>query len=364
MNAAVLYKPNTPLEVVDVEQEPPRAGEARVRVMATGVCHSDWHIANGDWASPLPVVLGHEAAGLVEETGAGVTAVRPGDHVIFSFRPHCGRCFYCTTGRTILCDGHTAERGVMLDGTFRLRHKGQGIYQMGRIGTFSERVVCPAEMLVPIRPEMPWAQAALVGCCVPTGVGAVTRCAQVEAGASVVVIGCGGVGLNVVQGARLAGAATIVACDLLDSKLALAREFGATHTVNASRADLAAEVRKLTAGRGADYAFDAIGGEQTTLQIVDAIRPGGTAVIVGMAPQATRAPITPFMMAVQEKVLKGTMYGSVRPDVDFPWLVDLYLQGRLKIDELVSRRWRLDEINEGFAAMRSGQVARGVVVFG
>jgi NDMA-dependent alcohol dehydrogenase len=364
VRAAVLYEPNIPIQVVDVEQEGPRAGEARVRVMATGVCHSDWHIANGDWASPLPIVLGHEAAGLVEEVGPGVTGLRPGDHVIFSFRPQCGRCLYCTTGRTILCDGHTAERAVMLDGTFRLRHKGQGIYQMARIGTFAERVVCPAEMLVPIRPEMPWPQAALVGCCVPTGVGAVTRCAQVEAGASVVVIGCGGVGLNVVQGARIAGAATIVACDLLDSKLAFAREFGATHTVNAGRADLVVEVRALTAGRGADYAFDAIGGEKTTLQILDAIRPGGTAVIVGMAPHATRAPITPFAMAAQEKVLKGTMYGSVRPSVDFPWLVDLYLQGRLKIDELVSRTWRLDEINEGFQAMRAGQVARGVVVLG
>ena len=363
MKAAVLYEANRPLEIEDLEQEGPRAGEARVRVMATGVCHSDWHIANGDWASPLPMVLGHEAAGLVEEVGAGVSTVRAGDHVIFSFRPHCGRCFYCSTGRTILCDGHTAERGVMLDGTFRLRHRGQGIYQMARIGTFSERVVCPAEMLVPIRPEMPWPQAALIGCCVPTGVGAVVRCAQVEAGASVLVIGCGGVGLNVVQGARLAGARTIIASDLLDAKLAFARDFGATHTVNASREDVGEAARDLTGGRGVDYAFDAIGGEQTTLQILDAVRPGGTAVIVGMAAHATRAPITPFAMAAQEKVLKGTMYGTVRPNVDFPWLVDLYLQGRLKIDELVSRTWKLEEVNEGFKAMRGGQVARGVVVF-
>jgi S-(hydroxymethyl)glutathione dehydrogenase/alcohol dehydrogenase len=364
VKAAILYEANTPLQVVDVEQEGPKAGEARVRVMATGVCHSDWHIMNGDWASPLPIVLGHEAAGLVEEVGAGVRTVRPGDHVIFSFRPHCGRCLYCSTGRTILCDGYTAGRGLQLDETHRLRRDGQGIYQMARIGTFGERVVCPAEMLVPIRKEMPWPQAALVGCCVPTGVGAVTRCARVEAGASVVVIGCGGVGLNVVQGARLAGAATIVACDLLDSKLAFAREFGATHTVNAGQADVVEFARGLTAGRGVDYAFDAIGSEKTTLQIVDAVRPGGTAVIVGMAAQSVRAPITPFLMAAQEKAIVGTMYGSVRPDVDFPWLVELYLQGRLLIDQLVSRTYRLEEINAGFAALRSGQVARGVVVFG
>jgi S-(hydroxymethyl)glutathione dehydrogenase / alcohol dehydrogenase len=363
MKAAVLYEANTPLQVVDIEQQGPHAGEARVRVMATGICHSDWHIMNGDWTLPLPMVLGHEAAGIVEEVGAGVSNVRAGDHIIFSFRPQCGRCLYCSTGRSILCDGHQSVRWAMLDGTCRLKRDGKDIFQMARIGTFSEHVVCPAEMLIPIRNEMPWPQAALMGCCVPTGVGAVTRCANVEAGASVVVIGCGGVGLNVIQGARLAGAGKIIACDLLDTKLAFAREFGATHTFNASRDKVVDEVRALTGGRGADYAFDAIGGEATTLQILDAIRPGGTAVIVGMAAMSVRAPITPYAMALQEKTLKGTMYGSVRPNLDFPKLCDLYLDGRLKIDQLISRTWKLDEINEGFAAMRGGQVARGVVVF-
>jgi len=363
MKAAILYKANTPLEVVDVQQQGPQAGEARVKVMAAGVCHSDWHIMNGDWTLPLPMVLGHEAAGIVDEVGAGVGNVRPGDHVIFSFRPQCGRCLYCSIGRSILCDGHQSARWMMLDGSCRLKRDGQDIFQMARIGTFAESVVCPAEMLVPIRKEMPWPQAALMGCCVPTGVGAVTRCAEVEAGASVVVIGCGGVGLNVVQGARLAGARLIVACDLLANKLDYAREFGATHTINATSQNVVEQVRALTGGRGADYAFDAIGGEATTLQIIDAIRPGGTAVIVGMAAMNVRAPITPYMMALQEKTLRGTMYGSVRPNIDFPRLVDLYLDGRLKIDQLVSRTYKLAEINEGFAALRSGQVARGVVVF-
>ena len=174
MKAAVLFKANTPLEIVELAQEGPRAGEARVKVKAAGICHSDWHIMNGDWTPPLPMVLGHEAAGIVEEVGAGVTNVVPGDHIIFSFRPHCGRCLYCSIGRSILCDGYTSPRWGMLDGTYRLKNKGQDIYQMARIGTFSERVVCPAEMLVPIRKEMPWPQAALMGCCVPTGVGAVT----------------------------------------------------------------------------------------------------------------------------------------------------------------------------------------------
>jgi S-(hydroxymethyl)glutathione dehydrogenase/alcohol dehydrogenase len=327
LKAAVLYKANTPLEVVDLVQEGPRAGEARVKVKAAGICHSDWHIMNGDWTPPLPMVLGHEAAGMVEEVGPGVTSIKPGDHVIF-------------------------------------KRNGQDIYQMARIGTFSEQVVCPAEMLVPIRKEMPWPQAALMGCCVPTGVGAVTRCAQVEAGASVLVIGCGGVGLNVVQGAKLAGAGIIAAADLLDSKLTYAKDFGATHTINAKSENVVERVRELTpGGRGVDYAFDAIGGEATTLQIVEAIRPGGTAVIVGMAALNVRAPITPYNMALQEKSIKGTMYGSVRPNIDFPKLVDLYLDGRLKIDELVSRTYKLEDINEGFTALRTGQVARGVVVF-
>ncbi len=363
MNAAVLYKANTPLQIVDVEQEGPKAGEARVRVKAAGVCHSDWHIMNGDWQIPLPMVLGHEAAGIVDEIGAGVANVKPGDHVIFSFRAHCGRCFYCSIGRSILCDGHQSARWAMIDGTTRLSRDGQAIFQMARIGTFSERVVCPAEMLVPIDKAMPWPQAALIGCCVPTGVGAVTRAAKVEAGTSVLVIGCGGVGLNVVQGARLAGAATIIACDLVDRKLEFAREFGATHTINAKQENVADGVRALTSGRGVDYAFDAIGGEQTTLQIVDAIRTGGLAMIVGMAAMSVRAPIAPYLMALQEKTLKGTLYGSVQPNVDFPWLVDLYLQGRLKLDQLVSRTYTLTEINEGFARMLSGEVARGVVVF-
>jgi len=320
MKAAVLFKANTPLEIVDLTQEGPRAGEARVKVKAAGICHSDWHIMNGDWTPPLPMVLGHEAAGIVEEVGAGVTNVVPGDHIIFSFRPHCGRCLYCSIGRSILCDGYTSPRWGMLDGTYRLKNKGQDIYQMARIGTFSERVVCPAEMLVPIRKEMPWPQAALVGCCVPTGVGAVTRCAEVEAGASVLVVGCGGVGLNVVQGARLAGAGIIAAADLLDNKLTYAKEFGATHTFNASRDNVVDRVRELTAGRGVDYAFDAIGGEATTLQILDAIRPGGTAVIVGMAAMAVRAPVTPYMMALR------------RPIVSNAWLTERLFHFRQSID--------------------------------
>src|SRR5215468_4284945 len=260
MRAAVLIEINKPLQILDLEQDPPQTGEVRVKVKAAGVCMSDWHIMNGDWPLPLPMVLGHEAAGIVVENGPGVTSVKPGDHVIFSFRPHCGRCSYCSQGRTVLCTGRNdTPRWLMHDGTARIKLNGEPINQMARIGTFSEYVVCPAEQVVTVRRDLPWTHAAIIGCSVATGVGAVIRHAAVEAGASVLVIGCGGVGLNVVQGAKLAGARTIIGCDLLDNKLAYAKEFGATHTVNASRDKVVDQVRALTDGRGVDYAFDAIG---------------------------------------------------------------------------------------------------------
>jgi Zn-dependent alcohol dehydrogenase len=265
----------------------------------------------------------------------------------------------------VLCIGHNdTPRWRMHDGTARVKLNGEPVNQMARIGTFSEMVVCPAEQVVSVRKDLPWTHAAIIGCSVATGVGAVIRHANVQAGSSVLVVGCGGVGLNVVQGAKLAGAGIIAAADLLDSKLAYAKDFGATHTINAKSENVVDRVRELTpGGRGVDYAFDAIGGEATTLQIVEAIRPGGIAVIVGMAALNVRAPITPYNMALQEKSIKGTMYGSVRPNIDFPKLVDLYLDGRLKIDELISRTYKLEDINEGFTALRTGQVARGVVVF-
>ena len=220
MRAAVLTEVNKPLQILDLEQEGPKAGEVRVQVKAAGVCMSDWHIMNGDWPLPLPMVLGHEAAGIVAELGPGVTNVKKGDHVIFSFRPHCGHCSYCSRGRTVLCIGHNdTPRWRMHDGTARVKLNGEPVNQMARIGTFSEYVVCPAEQVVSVRKDLPWTHAAIIGCSVATGVGAVIRHANVEAGSSVLVVGCGGVGLNVVQGAKLAGARTIIACDLLDNKL-------------------------------------------------------------------------------------------------------------------------------------------------
>jgi S-(hydroxymethyl)glutathione dehydrogenase / alcohol dehydrogenase len=322
MKAAVLTEINAPLRIVELEQAPPKAGEARVKVKATGVCMSDWHIMNGDWPSKLPIVPGHEAAGIVAEVGPGVTRVKPGDHVIFSFRPHCGHCRYCATGRSVLCIGHADTPGwVQYDGTTRLAMNGTAVNQMARIGTFGESVVCSEENLVRIRDDMPWAQAALVGCSVATGVGAVVRHAKVRPGSSVLVIGCGGVGLNIVQGARLAGAMRIIAADLLPNKLAYAKAFGATDAIDAKSENVVKRVREMT-GLGVDYAFDAIGSEVTTAQIVDAVAPGGAAVMVGIPGSTVTAPISPFRMVFQEKSLSGSFYGSVQPNLDFPILCD------------------------------------------
>jgi S-(hydroxymethyl)glutathione dehydrogenase / alcohol dehydrogenase len=366
MRAAVLTEINKPLEILELEQEPPKAGEARVQVKAAGVCLSDWHIMVGDWPFPLPFVPGHEAAGVVVEVGQGVTAVQPGDHVIFSFRPFCGHCRYCSGGRSVLCTGHNdTPRFRMHDGTARLKLNGEPVNQMARIGTFSEFVVCPSEQLVPIRKDLPWTHAAIIGCSVATGVGSVIRHAKVEAGSSVLVIGCGGVGLNVVQGARLAGAATIIGVDLRDNKLEYAKEFGATHTINAAKSnDVIGEIRALTReGLGVDYAFDAIGSQLTAEQVVEAIAPGGNAVYIGMPDVKETASINPFQMVFQEKKITGAYYGSVHPHTDLPILADLAMSGRLDLDRLISRTYKFEEINDGFRNLVEGNVARGVVVF-
>ena len=365
MRAAVLTAVNKPLELLDLEQEGPKAGEVRVQVKAAGVCMSDWHIMNGDWPLPLPMVLGHEAAGVVVELGPEVHNVRIGDHVIFSFRPHCGRCSYCSKGRTVLCSGRNdTPRWLMHDGTARVRLNGEPVNQMARIGTFSEAVVCPAEQVVKVREDLPWTHAAIIGCSVATGVGAVVRHAEVEAGASVLVIGCGGVGLNAVQGAMLSGARQIIAADILDNKLEMARTFGATHTINTAKDnDPVKKIKEISGGLGVDYAFDAVSNDKTQPLAFDALAPGGHAVAVGISAQKIRAEYSPFNMVFTEKTVSGTFYGSVRPNVDFPVLVDHYMNKKLNIDGLISRTYKLQDINEGFKRMMAGEVARGVVVF-
>lgn len=360
--AAVLYEANKPLVIETLDIDEPKESEVLVRVAAAGVCYSDYHVMKGEWTMPLPMVLGHEAAGVVDKVGPGVSRVQPGDHVILNFRPNCGTCHHCTVGRPVLCDGVKAPRWLMFDGTSRLHKGGQDINQMTRTASFAEYTVVPESGAVPVRKDMPLDKASLVGCAVMTGVGAVINTAQVEPGSSVLVIGCGGVGLNVVQGAVLAGADRIIAVDTLQNKLSYAREFGATDTLVASEGDVVERVVEMTGG-GVDYAFEAIGNPATIGQAYEATGAGGTTVVVGMAPETDDIKVNALSLPRTEKRLVGSWYGSARPWVDFPKLVNLYMNGRLEIDAMISRTYQLDDINEAYDALGKGEVARSVIVF-
>ncbi len=354
MKAAVLREVNTPLTVEDVTLDAVGPRQVLVKTAASGVCHSDLHFVEGLWPIQLPAVLGHEAAGVVEQIGAGVSYVEPGDHAVISFIPACGACSFCARGQPYLCtQGRTRAQTI---------HVGdQAVTPFLSMSSFAEYMLVPEDSLVKIRKDVPLDRAALVGCGVMTGVGAAMNTAKVEPGSSCAVIGTGGVGLNVIQGCALAGAEKIIAIDVHPNKLEMAREFGATHFVNASKEDPVAKVQELTAG-GADYAFEVIGLPSAITQAFNMIRRGGDAVVVGMAPAASEVTVSAaaFLM---EKSIRGCTYGSARPRYDMPRIIDLYMAGKLKLDELVSRTYPLDGINDAFAAMKNGEVARSVLVF-
>lgn len=363
MKAAVLYELDTPLKVEDVDLDGPKSREVRVKIAANGVCHSDYSVIHGVLRSRLPVVLGHEGAGIVEEIGPDVDLVKPGDHVVLSFAPYCGHCYYCAIGRPVLCVNMrlTMGKGTLLDGTCRLKKDGKEIHHMAGLSSFAQYAVVPEVSCIKIPDDVPLDKACLVGCGVMTGVGAAINTAKVEPGSSTVVIGCGGVGLNVIQGCALAGAGTIIAVDLMDNKLEYAKEFGATHTINPSREDVVKTVRSLTEKRGADYAFEVIGLGKTIEQAYACARQGGITIVVG-APSREDTVTIPASSLLTEKIIKGSVYGSCRPQVDIPRLVQLYMNKKLKIDELVTRTYALDEVNDALTALEKGEVARSVVV--
>lgn len=362
MKAAVLYEQNQPVVVEDIEMEAPKEREVLVKMAATGVCHSCYHVVTGLLDPPLPTVLGDEGAGVVEEVGKGVTLVKPGDHVILSWMESCGHCTYCAEGRSNLClTARKKKKGFLADGTTRYKKNGKSIHHFATVASFAEYSVIPESCAVPIDRDIPLDKAALIGCSVTTGVCAATNTAQVRPGSSVAVFGAGGIGLNVIQGAAIAGAAKIVAVDLLESKLALSLEFGATHTVNADEVDPIEEIRALTDGLGVEYAFEAIGTRTTYEQVVHAIRRGGTAVWVG-APPREPLDLDPGVVFWDEKTVKGCCYGSSRSRYDMPRLLGLYRAGVLKLDELITRTYRLEEVNEAFDDMLEGKVARGMIL--
>ncbi len=365
--AAVLTALTQPLELLDdIEVQAPRAGEIALRMAASGVCHSDLSMRDGVLPIPLPAVLGHEGAGVVTEVGPGVSRLTVGDHVVVSWVPQCGRCYYCGRGQAELCQEADAVlvSGGLLDGTPRMRHRGAPVFQMSGCGTFSTDTVIPATAAVAVSADVDLSLAALLACGVVTGVGAALNTARIAEGDVVAVVGCGGVGLNVVQGARIAGAGTIVAIDTRPAKLARAEALGATHVVDASRGDVVSAVMGLSGERGADVAFEVIGLASTIDQVVAMTRRGGQSVLVGIPPMDVMLSL-PAMVGVvlAEKTIKGCWYGSANVHRDIPRLVELHRQGVLKLEELMSRRIGLDEVNDAFRAMTAGEVARSVIVY-
>jgi S-(hydroxymethyl)glutathione dehydrogenase/alcohol dehydrogenase len=361
MRAAVLNEIPGKLEIHEVVTTDVGPREVLIRTAAAGLCHSDLHFMEGKYPHVTPAVMGHESAGVVEAVGDQVSYVQPGDHVITCLSVYCGNCEHCLTGHLSLCE-HKSETQRPVDGPQRLQSpEGQNLWQFLDMSSFAEMMLIHEHGLVKIRKDMPLDRAALIGCGVTTGLGAVFNTAKVEPGTTVAVIGAGGIGLNCIQGARIAGASRIIAVDMIASKLELAKQFGATDVVNASDGNAVGEVQELTGG-GVHNAFEAIGLKATAEQAFGMLRRGGTATVIGMIPIGQSVEVPGYEL-LYEKKLQGSNMGSNRFRVDMPRYVDLYLDGRLKLDELVSRRIRLDEINDGFDAMKTGEVARSIITF-
>ena len=360
MKAAVLHAANQPLTIEEVELTKPQSREVLLRTAFAGLCHSDLHFIEGLYPHPTPCVLGHESAGIVEAVGDGVTYVKPGDHVITCLSVFCGTCPQCVTGHPNLCENTDVKMppGV----SRRLSWKGGELMnQFLNLSSFAEQMLVHENAMVKIDPDVPLDRAALVGCGVMTGVGAVFNAAKVEPGATVAVIGCGGVGLSAVNGAALAGAERIIAIDTVASKLEVARELGATDTLNASNADSVKAVRDMTGG-GVHYSFEALGTKTTAEQAFGMLRPGGTATIIGMVPLGVKIELHGYDF-LRDRKLQGTSMGGNRFRVDMPRLLSLWRQGRLKLDHLISGKLKLKQINDGFAALKSGAPVRQLIDF-
>lgn len=364
MKAAVLYEINTSLVVEEVQLSDPKPHEVLVRLVATGICHSDVMVVNGSSIVPMPVVLGHEGAGVVEAVGEDVTQVKKGDHVILSWAPYCGACYYCQHDHINLCESYAPRvlDGVLLDGTTRLRATdGREIRHYSFLSTFAEMTVVPETCCIPVDKEVDFAPASLVGCAVTTGIGAAVNTAQVRPGSSVAVIGVGGVGMNVIQGAALCGAEMILAIDVNPAREVMARLFGATHFINSREVDAIEAVRAETHGLGADYVFESAGRKQTMEQAFQIARRGGSIIYVGVASSSDQVSLPATQLTRTEKRIMGSFYGSANPRRDFPMVINLYKRGKIKLNELVGARRPLADINEGIALMGTGQYPRVVL---
>ncbi|MCC6434808.1 MAG: Zn-dependent alcohol dehydrogenase [Acidimicrobiales bacterium] len=360
MRAATLLRAPGPLEICDITIDDPRGREVLVRTVAAGLCHSDYHVMEGRIARPLPTVLGHESAGVVEAVGPDVTSVKVGDHVVCCLSVFCGNCRRCLGGETWLCDDKAATARPP-GAPPRLSLDGRAVTPFSHVGGFAEYILVHENGTVAVPGSLPFDRAALLGCGVITGVGAALNSAQVKPGSSAVIVGCGGIGLNAVQGCVLAGAARIIAVDRVPAKLELARTFGATHVVDAAGGDAVAAVKELTGG-GVDYAFEAIGTAATVEAAFAMLRRGGTAYVIGVLPEGSRIRLDGLDF-LASKGIQGVYMGSNHFKLDLPTYVEWYLQGRLRLDELISAHLPLDAINDGYAALARGEVARSVIMF-
>lgn len=364
IRAAVFRSPGIPFSVETLDLAEPREGEVLVQVKATGVCHSDWHLMTGATSHPVPCVPGHEGAGIVER--AVGSALNAGDHVALNWAPNCGQCFYCNVGRPALCAAYVEPiwAGAMMDGTTRLSLGGEPVYHFSALACFAEYAVVPEQCCVPLPKEIPFEVAAVIGCAVTTGVGAVVNTLGLMnvtgSETTIAVYGAGGVGLCAIMGAKVAGAARIVAIDSVASKLETAKEFGATDVVLGNSVEA---IRALTGGRGADYAIECVGLPSLQEECLEAVRPGGTVVLAGIAPMGSGTNFPGAVLTRQEKTVMGCYYGTADPARDFPLYASWYLDGSLPLDRLITRRYELDQINEAYADLVAGRNARGVVVF-
>ena len=359
MKAAVLRAPNQPLEIEEVQISKPGPREVLVRPVAAGVCHSDLHFMDGSYPYALPTILGHESAGVVEQVGADVTYVKKGDHVITCLSAFCGHCEHCITGHLSLCQSPEVSRDA--EDEPRLHKGGESIHQFLNLSSFAELMLIHEHALVKMREDMPMDRAALIGCSTTTGVGAVFHTAGVEPGSKVAVIGCGGVGLAAINGAAIAGAGMIIAIDMVDAKLEIAKALGATHTINPSKVDAVGEVRELTQG-GCHYTFEAIGLKTTTEQAWKMLGPGGTATVIGMIPVGTMVEIHGADFLAEKKI-QGSNMGSNRFRVDMPRFVDFYLNGKLHLDKMISKHIKLHDVYDALNSLKTGEEARHIIMF-
>ena len=360
--AAVLSAVGEEIRIEELELQDPQEGEVLVRMRAAGICHSDWHVATGATPHPLPVVLGHEGAGVVEAVGPGMDSISKGDHVSLNWAPSCGSCFYCSHGRPGLCETFVKPlwAGTMLNGSTRFQRSGKPVFHFSGLACFSEWTVVPHQCCIRMPNKVPFEIAALIGCAVTTGVGAVLNTAKVTQGSSIAVFGCGGVGLSVILGAKLAQASTIIGVDNIPGKETVALSVGASHFVTGG--DVVARIKGLTGGRGADYVFEAIGSPAMQETAFEAVRPGGVLVLAGISPAGTKTNLPGASITRQEKTVMGSYYGTSNPQKDFPLIANHFLEKRLPIDRIVGTRYTLNEINVAYRNINSGS-GRGIIVF-